>query len=127
MEINNILYIPKRLNQLFFGDNNYYSKYFIYLIVLIAIVSLAINTLKKIVFTSWFVLLVGTQVILVYLYYKIREYHNKKLERNNFKELSELCKKKDLNLRKKKLCDILNKTTKNYNKIGRQIEREFYN
>ena len=47
MEINNILYIPKRLNQLFFGDNNYYSKYFIYLIVLIAIVSLAINTLKK--------------------------------------------------------------------------------
>ena len=125
MEINNILYIPKSLNELIFGSDNNYSKYFIFIFIAIAVVALSVNIIKKIVFSSWFVVLVVVQALIIYSYYKIQEKYNK--NRDQFKEVSERCKKKKLSKRQIELCGVLEKTTKDYNKIGNIIKKEFYN
>ena len=122
MEINNILYIPKVLNELLFASNNNYSKYFIFIFILIAVVALSVSIIKKIVFSSWFIIIIIVQGVLLYSYYKIRLINIK----DSFKDMSAQCKNKTLSKRQQELCGVLEKSTNDYNKIGNIVRKEFY-
>ena len=127
MDINNILYIPKLFNELFFASNNNYSKYIIFMFLIIAIVCVILGFIKKIIFNTTFLTLIVIAFLFMYSYIYIKKTYSDERS-DNFNSLSVLCvKNKKLTGKQKTLCKIYTDSKKDYNKIGSIVMKQFNN
>ena len=127
MDINNILYIPKLFNELFFASNNNYSKYIIFIFLIIAILCVIIGFIKKMIFNTTFIALVLIGFLFMYSYIYIKKNYSEE-NSDNFNTLSNLCvKNKNLTSKQKTLCKIYTDSKKDYRKIGSIVMKQFNN
>ena len=127
MDINNILYIPKLFNELFFASNNNNSKYIIFMFLIIAIVCVILGFIKKIIFNTTFLTLIVIAFLFMYSYIYIKKTYSDERS-DNFNSLSVLCvKNKKLTGKQKTLCKIYTDSKKDYNKIGSIVMKQFNN
>jgi len=127
MDISNILYIPKLFNELFFASNNNYSKYIIFMFLIIAILCVIIGFIKKMIFNTTFIALVLIGFLFMYSYIYIKKNYSEE-NSDNFNTLSNLCvKNKKLTSKQKTLCKIYTDSKKDYHKIGSIVMKQFNN
>ena len=117
MEINNILYIPKKLNEIFFGSNNDNSKYFIYVLLVISIISLVIMIIKSTILHAKFLFLLSGITLIFYIVYTFQN-------KNVLSKLDKQCQNPN-NKEEKQLCSIYEKSKQQYDKINNMLSQKF--
>ena len=126
MDISNILYIPKLFNELFFASNNNYSKYIIFIFLMVATLCVIIGFIKKIIFNTTFITLILIGFLFMYSYVYIKKKYSEDNTSDDFNSLIKLCtKNKKLSSRQKTLCRIYTDSKKDYHKIGSIVMKQF--
>jgi len=119
MEINNILYIPKKLNEIFFGSDNDKSKYVIFALLIISIISLIIMIIKNTILYAKFLFLLSAIALIFYIVYTFQN-------KNTLSNLDKHCLNPK-NKQEKDLCNIYRKSKNQYDKINKLLFEKIEN
>jgi len=119
MEINNILYIPKKINEILFGSDNDKSKYLIFSLLAISIISLIIMIIKNTILYAKFLFLLSAITLIFYIVYTFQN-------KNTLSKLDKQCQNPK-NKQEKDLCNIYSKSKKQYDKINKLLFQKIEN